>query len=44
MKDIGGVPKMGVPQNGWFYMQHSIKMDDSRVPHILGSFHMGIDK
>ena len=25
-------PKIGVPQNGWFIMEHSIKMDDLGVP------------
>ena len=26
------VPTMGVPQNGWFIMEHAIKMDDLWVP------------
>ena len=25
-------PKIGVPQNGWFVMEHPIKMDDLGVP------------
>ena len=25
-------PKIGVPQNGWFIMEHTIKMDDLGVP------------
>ena len=27
-----GAPKMGVPQNGWFTMEHAIKTDDLGVP------------
>ena len=27
-----GVLKMGVPQNGWFTLEHAIKMDDLGVP------------
>ena len=29
---IWGVPKIGVPQNGWFIMAIPIKMDDLGVP------------
>ena len=28
-------PKIGVPQNGWFMMEHPIKMDDLGVPLFL---------
>ena len=34
---------MGVPENGWFIMGHSIKMDDLGLPHVTpisGKFHM----
>ena len=27
-----GFPKIGVPQNGWFIMENTIKMDDLEVP------------
>ena len=30
--NIWGFPKIGVPQNGWFIMEHPIKMDDLVVP------------
>ena len=33
-KDIW-VPKIGVPQNGWFIMENPIKMDDLGVPLFL---------
>ncbi len=28
-------PKIGVPRNGWFIMEHPIKMDDLEVPLFL---------
>ena len=28
-------PKIGVPQNGWFIMENSIKMNDLGVPLFL---------
>ncbi len=30
-----GVPKIGVPQNGWFLVENPIKMDDLGVPLFL---------
>ncbi len=32
-------PEIGVPQNGWFIMEHPIKMDDLGTP-IFGNIHM----
>ena len=29
---LWGFLKMGVPQNGWFTLEHAIKMDDLGVP------------
>ena len=33
-------PKIGVPQNGWFIMEKSIKMDDLGVPLFFGNTQM----
>ena len=35
LEDIWVFPKIGVPQNGWFRMEHPIKMDDLGVPLFL---------
>jgi len=32
---MGVEPKIGVPQNGWFMMEHPIKMGDLGVPLFL---------
>ena len=33
-------PKIGVPQNGWFILEHPIKMDDlGGKPTIFGNTH-----
>jgi len=39
---IWGVPQMGVPQNGWFIMEHTIKIDDLIFggTTISGNLHM----
>ena len=34
-------PKIGIPQNGWFIMENSIKMDDSGVP-LFSETHVGV--
>ena len=33
-------PKIGVPQNGWFMMENSLKMDDLGVPLFLENTHI----
>jgi hypothetical protein len=33
---------MGIPQNGWFIMEHPSKMDDLRGTPILGNLHIGL--
>ena len=35
-------PKIGVLQNGWFIMEHPIKMDDLGVPLFLEHPNCGI--
>ena len=36
-----GVPKIGIPQNGWFIMENLIKMDDlGGKPTIFGNPHL----
>ena len=32
LSQIWVFPTIGVPQNGWFVMEHPIKMDDLGVP------------
>ena len=37
-RDVGNIwvfPKIGVPQNGWFILENSIKLDDLGVPLFL---------
>ena len=42
MDVLGGwFPKRGVPQNGWFIIENSIKMDDLEgKPTIFGNSHI----
>ena len=37
-------PKIGVPQNGWFIMEHPFKMGDlGGKPTIFGNIHISFD-
>ena len=39
-KLFGGVPKIGVPQNIWFIMENTIKMDDLGGTTVFGNIHL----